>query len=1097
MLSIQNIAIESEFDIITKARGRNYYRNRSVSIDSLSQRLVKGTVAGSFIYRVNFHAISPLTVEASCSCPVFAKNVFCKHIYAMALAIEQQADSPFSFNSFERLMLGECEDLALLSTYQESRIPVDERQHQATSVAQQEASHEWEYWMGRIHSRQSLYESEQEERQMQAPRRIWYVLEHEQSVSRNYSVISVRGQELKKDGWGKLISLNVNTDKRYEYNLSEQDAQCLQRLQAFAANDPNDADRFLAYYQDTGKYAYLFDPTTELSTLKMLARTGRLVYRQQQAVNHRSLMDQALQWDQREQWQLQLELRLNSEDNSWHLSGRLQSQEKRLNLKDIDLQLESGLIIYQNAFGRFDSMHSSWLQALSENDGTFIIPKDDQARFLSRLTSISSLPPIEFDPQLEWQKAEILPTPILTFHSAKLSSEELPFSVKFRYGDSEITAHSKKSQSFLMHEKRIVIRDRQFEREALASLQNWATAFSESVWRIPSSSILDMTTALDQENWEIHAEKLRLKPAQSWSSSISSGVDWFELDVELSFDGSSIPIPDLIHAVRNQQDTIRLNDGSLGLLPQAWLEKLKPVLDLGVLEADKLRFKSIQGALLDAWLQDKPNIQVDQVFGKLRQKLRDLNGIRPQESRPQFAGQLRDYQKQGLGWLEFLQEYGFGGCLADDMGLGKTVQVLALLDRFFARSQSPADPAIIVVPRSLVCNWINETQRFTRLKVLDFSGPQRKGLYEKMPDHQIIVTTYAIMRSDIERLRTINFSYAILDEAQVIKNPQSLVSKAARLLTAQHRLCLSGTPVENHLGELWSLFDFLNPGFLGQKSLKITQTKGFDVDESLLQTLRRAVRPFILRRTKEQVLKDLPPKVEHVLHCEMGPTEKSKYDELKTFYRLQLDKKIEVEGMERSNFLVLEGLLRLRQAACHQGLIDDNLKKKSSAKIDFLMQQLEDVMAGKHKCLVFSQFTSLLQLIKPKLDKKKWAFEYLDGKTRQREEKIKRFQEDPECRIFLISLKAGGVGLNLTAADYCFLLDPWWNPAAEAQAIDRTHRIGQDKRVFAYRLICRDTVEEKVLDLQKKKRDLASSFLSNDGSILKNLSRSDLDFIFS
>jgi SNF2 family DNA or RNA helicase len=338
----------------------------------------------------------------------------------------------------------------------------------------------------------------------------------------------------------------------------------------------------------------------------------------------------------------------------------------------------------------------------------------------------------------------------------------------------------------------------------------------------------------------------------------------------------------------------------------------------------------------------------------------------------------------------------------------------------------------------------------------------------------------------------------ILDEAQAIKNADSASAKAARLLQGEQRLAMSGTPIENHLGELWSLFEFLNPGMLGAASVfQLTRGGAGNPDHETRKVLSQALRPFLLRRTKAQVVKDLPPKVEQTLYCDMDRQQRRQYEELREHYRASLMARIDSGGINRARIQILEALLRLRQAAIHPGLIDKRRRGEPSAKLDMLLPRLKEVSEEGHKTLVFSQFTGMLSILREHLDAEGISYEYLDGKTRDRAACVERFQQDSNCRLFLISLKAGGVGLNLTAAQYVFLLDPWWNPAVEAQAIDRAHRIGQRAQVFAYRLIARGTVEEKVLELQRTKRELADAIVGEDNSLIRNLGREDLQLLLS
>ncbi len=382
--------------------------------------------------------------------------------------------------------------------------------------------------------------------------------------------------------------------------------------------------------------------------------------------------------------------------------------------------------------------------------------------------------------------------------------------------------------------------------------------------------------------------------------------------------------------------------------------------------------------------------------------------------------------------------------------------------------------------------------------MLDHTGTARTKAGEHFDDYDVILTTYGTLRRDALLFKDVRFDHCILDEAQAIKNAASESAKAARLIQADYRLALSGTPIENHLGELWSLFEFLNPGMLGSASVfRLGGAGARNPDEETRALLARALRPFILRRTKDQVAKDLPQKSEQTIYCELEAAQRKQYDELREHYRQVLLGRIEREGINKSKMQILEALLRLRQAACHPGLIDKRKTTESSAKLDTLLPQIAEVLEEGHKALVFSQFTSFLAIVRDRLDADKIPYEYLDGRTRNRGARVEHFQTDPDCKLFLISLKAGGLGLNLTAAEYVFLLDPWWNPAVEAQAIDRSHRIGQTRPVFAYRLIARDTVEEKVLELQRTKRALADAIINADNSLIRSLGREDLELLLS
>ncbi len=646
------------------------------------------------------------------------------------------------------------------------------------------------------------------------------------------------------------------------------------------------------------------------------------------------------------------------------------------------------------------------------------------------------------------------------------------------------------------------MRDTAAEEEAVKQLNDLGLKFvpesysdRQPHWELPASKLPRVARDLVHAGWRVEAEgRLFRRPGAS-RLAVSSGVDWFELHGEVDYEGTSARLPELLEAVRRGEQMVRLGDGSYGLLPEEWLSRFGSLAGLGTPADGHMRFRQNQMGLLDALLAAQPEISCDEAFARVRERLQQFSGLRAAEQPSGFVGQLRDYQRDGLGWMHFLREFGFGGCLADDMGVGKTAQVLALLET--RRLEQPAVPSLVVVPRSLVFNWKQEAARFTPgIRVLDYTGAGRDQ--ESFRDYDVILTTYGTLRRDALHFKDVEFDYIVLDEAQAIKNAGTESAKAARLLKGRYRLALSGTPVENHLGELWSLFEFLNPGILGTSSVfKLASDTARNPSDETRRLLAHALRPFILRRTKDQVARELPPKTEQTIFCEMEPLQRRLYNELRQHYRHSLLHRIERDGMGRSKMQVLEALLRLRQAACHPGLVDAGRSDEPSAKLDVLLQQLNEVLEEGHKALVFSQFTRLLGIVRRKLDQDDVRYEYLDGSTRDRQAHVDRFQNDPGCRLFLISLKAGGLGLNLTAAEYVFLLDPWWNPAVEAQAIDRAHRIGQERQVFAYRLIARDTVEEKVLELQTSKRDLAAAIINADNSLIRDLGREDLELLLS
>lgn len=619
----------------------------------------------------------------------------------------------------------------------------------------------------------------------------------------------------------------------------------------------------------------------------------------------------------------------------------------------------------------------------------------------------------------------------------------------------------------------------------------------------PIDFLMRCVPCLAEDGFEIYGEE-KLKTARvnrhqpTISLNVRSGIDWFDLEAVVKFGETEASLKEIRTALRQKETYIKLADGTIGEIPDEWIERYKHLFGLGDLSDDSIRLSNHHLTLIDQLLADADRARLDDEFKQRRKHLLDFEGIQPRELPSGFKGELRPYQKAGYDWLHFLHDYGFGGCLADDMGLGKTIETLAFLQSLKDDHTQGAD--LIVLPKSLLFNWQREAARFTPdLRVHFHYGPDRAVDSTTFDQIDLILTTYGTMRSDIEALREYKFHYVVLDESQAIKNPLAKTSKAARLLNSDHRLVLTGTPVENSTFELWSQFAFLNPGLLGNLEYfkrEFGNPIERNADEQASQFLRKMVYPFILRRTKAQVAPELPPRTERIIYSDMEPAQRKFYNKTREYYRGKLMGVIEDRGMNQARMQVLEGLLRLRQICNHPKLVNEDFRGDSS-KMELLLDTLETLQAEGHKALIFSQFVGMLSLIRAALDVRQIPYEYLDGRTRKRQERVDEFQNNPEIPFFLISLKAGGVGLNLTAADYVIHIDPWWNPAVEMQATDRTHRIGQEKPVFVYKLIVRDSVEEKILQLQEKKMALVDQLITTESSFFKNLTVDDVEALFS
>ncbi|HET9958930.1 MAG TPA: SNF2-related protein [Polyangiaceae bacterium] len=609
------------------------------------------------------------------------------------------------------------------------------------------------------------------------------------------------------------------------------------------------------------------------------------------------------------------------------------------------------------------------------------------------------------------------------------------------------------------------------------------------------------------EDWELYipeellGTQVRNAPL-TMNARVSSGVDWLSVKISYESDGVGVDREELERCLREGKKFVRLSDNSYAPLDpekvQAMIDREIELIQAGG-KAGKIPLS--QAGRVQELLQQANSAHVAASAKQLFQKLASIDEIKAAKKPKALKATLRPYQEQGLSWLSFVHEIGSGGVLADDMGLGKTIQTIALLLNIKAEKKTQPLRALIVAPTSVVSNWVREIQRFApTLTTALWHGAGRKEQMEEMETANVIITSYALLRRDIDLLKKLRLDYAILDEAQNIKNPLSATAQAAKELTADRRLALTGTPIENRLSEIWSIFEFVSPGLLGPlPKFEEKYARPIDNgDSKAASRLRAVIHPFILRRTKIEVAKDLPPKLEVDKLVDLAPDQKAIYLQVLREVRATVMGEVERVGMAKSQLHILAGLTKLRQAACDPRLLGlpREFSHEDSGKLMALRELIDEAESGGHKVLVFSQFVSMLKLVREALEEDKIKYEYLDGSTIDRAERVDRFQEDPTVPVFLISLKAGGSGLNLTAADTVIHFDPWWNPAVEDQASDRAHRIGQKKVVTVYRLVAAGTIEEKILQLKQKKKDLVSSVLSEDAGGAKTLSRDDLDDLF-
>ncbi len=1148
-----------------RARGDAYVRGDKVHVDHADPAVVRATVQGAVPLKVEIRAIPGSRLEMHCGCSYAQEYGNCEHLWAALVTCDRAGVLPHtpdeSYHAEARAVreAEEREAEARREREREAAREVEEaRQREAALRVPELPEHpalrpprpsDPRPWVQQLRSLAPLMApgSDAQKRETSAypeGKRIIYIVDIPLTFERQEGLLVELGmQSMQKNGeWGAPRQFRLTR---------------AQWLSAPELVDREVAQMLLGAQPEFGHYApgsstrrFLLSAAAIETTLRRMCDSGRAYIRPTPKAE--DLVP--LTWDDGDPWELRLAVvptggdtgngaAANAEEidgtshavevatvddapaasvlaatdngasvpSGYRLEGHLARGDDVMLLAEPLLFMRESLLIARGQASRWIDHGAFDLVPALRGESKVEVPKREAEELVAELHALPHLPPLELPPELQLSTHEGAPMPRLALRAVARtpwSPAKFEGVLSFDYDGVVVAEDAASAALFQGEERRIVRRNRGAEETFARRLEKagfrWEYDYGSARYtrRLSETRGEDVAFELTIEGWFVEFDGHLLRTAGDLSVSVTSGIDWFDLGASLDFGGGvSATLPELLAALRRGDRTVKLSDDSLGMLSGEWLEKSGFLAAAGTMVGGNLRFSARQLGVLDVLLSALPPADTDAAFEHARQQLLRFEGVHPAEAPEGFVGTLRPYQKEGLGWLYFLRDFGFGGCLADDMGLGKTVQVLALLEE---RREEHGGTSLVVVPRSLVFNWEQEAKRFTpRLRLLVHGGPDRKRSTAHLRDYDLIITTYGTLRRDVAMLREMEFDYAILDEAQAIKNAGTEGAKAARLIRARHRLAMTGTPIENRLTELWSLLEFLNPGMLGKASVfgslirRLDSPGNTEEREEARTLLARAVRPYILRRTKGQVAPELPERLEQTLVVDLSPKERALYNELRDHYRNSLLGRIDAQGMARSKMHVLEALLRLRQAACHPGLVDPSRRDDSSSKIDMLLTRVAEATAEDHKVLVFSQFTSLLSIVRAQMDAAGTRYAYLDGDTKDRQQVVTEFQEDPECKVFLVSLKAGGVGLNLTAAEYVYLLDPWWNPAVEAQAIDRAHRIGQTRRVFAQRLIARDTVEEKVLALQESKRDLAEAIIRADNSVVASLGREELELLLS
>jgi superfamily II DNA or RNA helicase len=1098
--------LQNRFRADLRHRGAAYIEAERISLVRVTPENVFAVVQDGAEFQTQLR-YQPDDISMFCTCDQFVRSRSCKHLWATILAtdlggyvnsavrpgrilpfVAQQAYQPISVDD-----LSEPPD-----NDGDVTLPRSKARPVARSV--QVPLRPWESRLLELSddmtgTTDGRTKSDPQERQ------IFYEIDLDGSREAGKLVIQASQRQRRAGGqWGKIKPLKVRPGELDHIEL-EDDRTFL----SYLAGAVPERNNWSTQQAELRTSAHRFHVPFELGQLILpdMCRSRRL-----RIMGGDDAEEQLLDWEESDPWELTIRVRRDTEVEGWKVIGLLVRKEEAVELNDVPLVVPGGFVVTADSIGLLrDFGAPEWMKLLSGTGGALHIPDADQHDFVDRLLDIPSLPRLELPKELQLEEVRVTPDPVLRISSpptVRWRNDSLNAEVIFDYLGTPVSGSSARWAVVQRENSRCIIRDRQFENQCWEKLRQ--VGFRRRLGDVRNQLNVEIARRdlgravreLVEAKWAVFADGSKVRQAGGMRFRVHSDIDWFEVQTDIDFEGRSVSFPELLKALERGDSTVRLDDGSLGILPEEWLEQIGMISGLGTIDENGLRFSNSQAALLDALLASQEDVETDASFDAMRERFRNFSGVEPVPIPAKFIGELRGYQQEGLAWMKFLNDFNFGGCLADDMGLGKTVQFLAMLLRRLEDCPD-APPSLVVVPRSLMFNWVSECSRFAPvLKVLEYTGLERANQRMEFTKFNLILTTYGTVRRDIAVLKDVDFDYIVLDEAQTIKNPASQIARASRLLKSRSRLALSGTPIENNAGDLWSIFEFLNPGMLGRSSAFRTHIADPESKEAR-HLVSKGLRPFILRRTKKQVAAELPDRLEETIYCDMEEDQRRLYDELRLHYRDSLLGLVRQQGIARSKMHVLEALLRLRQAACHPALLNRGDEQETYAKLDFLIPHLQELVAEGHKALVFSQFTSMLSIVREHLDKSGISYEYLDGKTRDRKVRVNRFQDDPDCRVFLISLKAGGLGLNLTAADYVFLLDPWWNPAVEAQAIDRAHRVGQNRTVFAYRLICRDTVEEKIAELQKQKRELADAILEGGdaSSVLKDLSADDLEMLLS
>jgi len=861
--------LASSFSKKCRERGEQIYDGGLVRITGGSPTKVSARVQGSQLYEVEL-VWEDGVVNGWCSCPYFDDNGACKHAWATILASDDQGHLSATASAKEVDFLDDFRDEYYIeepssgSFTKISAKTLSDIVNRPAAIAAPPAPKPqppaWRKQIAEIAGQHASLSREAEE--WPAKRQIVYVVDIDGSIRQGAVALDVMTHDRKKDGvWSRPTLLRMKRNQLPSLPVAE-DREILAALEG--------GYRTYYYGYDEVPANFMLRDPLPARLMPGIIGTGRC-FAKRSGLYTEVDVSTPLSWDDTGTWRFGLKIAPGTK-GKWGVIGFLRRGEEVMPLSAAAL-IVPGLVFANDRAAPVEDRSLAWIAPFKT--GSIEAPESERDDLLSALLCLPDLPPLEVPEELHYEEVRLQPQPRLIIRSENSSqrdSSRLRADVSFQYGHWIVPEHDPAGGRYEAEPRRFVRRDLAAEKAATRMLSEaglkyvrygWTAYYGqEPAWEITASKMPRIVRGLVEAGWHIEAEGKHFRRPGAFSIAVSSGVDWFELHGEVEYGGVKAQLPALLQALRNGDNMVRLGDGSFGLLPEAWLRRVGPLAGMGTTDGTHIVFRQSQAGVLDALLAAQPEASCDETFARIRQEICHFQGIQAVAQPAGFNGHLRDYQREGLGWMFFLQRYSFGGCLADDMGVGKTAQVLALLEtrRELRACGSTVGPSLAVVPRSLVFNWKQEAARFApQLRVLDYTGLERKN--SDFSGHDLVLTTYGTVRRDILRLKESEFDYIVLDEAQAVKNASTESSKAVRLLRGTHRLALSGTPVENHLGELWTLFEFLNPGMLGTAGVfKFAGESARNPDGETRRLLARALKPFILRRTKEQVARELPPK---------------------------------------------------------------------------------------------------------------------------------------------------------------------------------------------------------------------------------------------